>query len=593
MISKVSDIIAQFLKDKEITISFGIIGSANSHIFDSIAKLGYTQIVYMHHEQACVMAAGAYYRTCGKMSAALVTAGAGSSNAITGVLSNWADSIPCLVISGQESSFYLEDHKHLRMKGTQGFDSPKMVKDITKYSNTVSEPEYILYELEKAYHLSLFKRPGPVWIDVPFDIQSKLVRDVELYNKEEEHNHSSNSIEKIIKLLTSAHRPLILGGHGIKLSNSRDKFRDLVSKLRIPTLLSWSGIDLLEDTDPYYFGRSGIYGQRAANFIIQNCDLLLVLGSRLSLPQTGYDFNDFAPNAKKVMINIDREETKKYPYDYTYQEDCGYVIEELLKSADEIESYKLNWIKECKEYKINFPNLEPQHKDKKWLTDSYQFIDKLSGDLKDDHVIVTDMGTALLSGHQNIRIKKNQTMFTSLGLGEMGYGLPGAIGAAFATKRPILCMNCDGGMMMNLQELQTIISYKLPIKIIIFNNDGYLMIKHTQKMLFDSNYVGVDTKTGLGLPNYRSLANALGFQYYQYTNDAYWIREKFINDINPSILEVFMDAQQDFSPKVKGVLKEDMTIFSPPLEEMSPLVSLEIIKKNMIIVNDKSYDIHR
>lgn len=591
---KVSDIIADYLKEKGIDIVFGIIGSANSHIFDSINKLGYTKIINTHHEQAAIMAMGAHYRASGRLSAAIVTAGGGATNAVTGVVSNWADSIPGIIISGQENYNYVSTQENLRMYGTQGLNITKMVKDVTKKAVAFNDNSDIQTTLEILNHTTTVGRPGPVWLDIPMNLQAKMV------NKRDwnfiEPIKIETDVEYIVDEINLSKRPVIIGGNGIRLSGAKNKFRELVDYARIPTLLTWSGIDLLDDNNENYFGRFGLYGQRAANFIVQNADLVIVLGSRLALPQVGYDFSQFARGAKIIVVDIDELEGEKYPVNYIWG-DCKDVIQSLIDSSHMMRGYKQEWVAYCQVMKNKYALVESYHKDNGYLN-SYRFITKMSDYLKDDHIIVTDMGTALLSGHQNIKLKPNQTMFTSQGLGEMGYGLPGALGAALACpNKPVLCMNCDGGIMMNLQELHTIIENELNnLKIIIFNNDGYLMIKHTQRMLFKGDYVSVDKKTGIGLPNFSKLLPAFGYDYYELKE---WenfdnVMTQFLNNPKASVLEVFMDPEQDFIPKVKGVLKHDLTILAPPIEEMSPLLSLDELKNNMLVdISEKSKLIKR
>jgi acetolactate synthase-1/2/3 large subunit len=591
---KVSDVIADYLKEKGIEVVFGIIGSANSHIFDSINKLGYTKIINTHHEQAAVLAMGAYYRASGKLSATIVTAGGGSTNAVTGVVSNWADSIPGIIISGQENYNYVSTQESLRMYGTQGLNMTKMVSEVTKKAIAFDDQMDIQTILEMLDHITSVGRPGPVWLDIPMNLQAKMVnkRDWDFI----EPVKIETDIEVIIDEINKSKRPVIVGGNGIRLSGAKKQFNQLLDYAKIPTLLTWSGIDLLDNDNPNFFGRFGLYGQRAANFIVQNADLVLVLGSRLALPQVGYDFSQFARGAKIIVVDIDELEGTKYPVDFVWG-DCKQIINKLIQSSYMIWGYKEEWVNKCIELKERYPLVdETIHKDNGYLN-SYKFITKMSDYLKDDHIVVTDMGTALLSGHQNIKLKPNQTMFTSQGLGEMGYGLPAALGAALACpNKPVLCMNCDGGMMMNIQELHTIIENDLPIKIIIFNNDGYLMIKHTQKMLFKGDYVSVNKKTGIGLPNYNKVMPAFGYKYYDIKS---WdnfdqVMSYFINEPGPACLEVFMDPEQDFIPKVKGVRNEDHTILAPPIEEMSPLLSYGIIEKEMIVgVSEKSKLIKR
>ncbi len=583
---KVSDVIANYLKEKGIEVVFGIIGSANSHIFDSINKLGYTKIINTHHEQAAVLAMGAHYRASGKLSAAIVTAGGGATNAVTGVVSNWADSIPGIIISGQENYNYVSTQEALRMYGTQGLNITKMVSEVTKKAIAFDDQMNIQDVLEELDEETISGRPGPVWLDVPMNLQAKMVdkRDWKLT----EPVTLDTNVELIVDEINKSKRPVIVGGNGIRLSGAKKQFNDLLNYLRIPTLLTWSGIDLLEDNNPNFFGRFGLYGQRAANFIVQNADLVIVLGSRLALPQVGYDFSQFARGAKIIVVDIDELEGTKYPVEFILG-DCKQVINKLIQSSHMMWGYKEEWVNHCNDLKKKYPLVEDAHADNGYLN-SYKFITKMSDYLKDDHIVVTDMGTALLSGHQNIKLKPNQTMFTSQGLGEMGYGLPAALGAALACpNKPVLCMNCDGGIMMNLQELHTIIENDLPIKIIIFNNDGYLMIKHTQKMLFKGDYVSVNKNTGIGLPKFNKLMPAFGYKYYDLKSwDSFdQVMAYFINEPGPACLEVFMDPEQDFIPKVKGVLKEDLTILAPPIEEMSPLLSLQEVEQNMLI--DLSY----
>jgi len=588
-----ADLIADFLISKEIDTVFGVIGSANAYIFDSIVKKGYTKIIYMHHEQSVVMAAGAYYRSSGKMPAAIVTAGGGAVNAVTGVVCNWADSVPCLVIAGQENSKYVTEHNHLRMYGTQAYNTVKMVQGVTKFATCVTNVKSLLSNLEEAYHICLSGRPGPVWLDIPSDIQGSKLNNVELESfSKPDPRVCDFKLDEVIDLLRNAKRPVILGGHGIKLSNSIPKFKTLVNKLQIPTLLSWLGIDALPESNPYNFGRPGLYGQRRANFIVQNCDLLLVIGSRLSLPQTGYDINNFAPEAKIIIINNDLNELQKHidRYDLPIEGDCSIFIDKLLEQNESF--YKEEWYNKCVEYAKKFPTIEPHHlEDNETYNNSYVTIDKLSDILDDDAVIVLDQGTPLASGHQALKLKDNQIAFASNGLGEMGNGLPSAIGAAVANPtKQVVALIADGSTMMNLQEFQTIVGYKLPIKFILFNNEGYLFIKHTQKMLFEGRYTGVNEDTGVSMPNYEKIANAFGITY---TNVHTHSMEDILNIPGPVLYETFMNPEQELSPKVKGIVTNE-GILPPPLEEMSPLLSLQDIESNMITkINKISYKIQR
>lgn len=587
---KVSDLIAEFLEFHNIDTIFGIIGSANSHIFDSISKHGYTKIICVHHEQAAILAMGAYFRSSGKLSAAIVTAGAGASNAITGVVSNWADSIPGLIISGQEQTKFINQDYNLRMFGIQGFDISKMVKNITKFSKTITNENDIQQTLETAYETTTQGRPGPVWIDVPFDIQSKQV-DFDIWNESVQTQNISiykPKINYLLDCIKKSKRPVIWAGHGIKLAGAKDEFLKIIENLKIPVILTWGAIDLLDHNHPYYYGQAGISGMRHSNFIIQNCDLLISIGTRMPMLQTGYDIKQFCPGAKKIVINNDLTEWSKFPADYLDSIiccDCKSIFNSILQTGT-IYNSPSDWINYCNNLKDKYPLLQPYHVDggSNYLN-SYKFLNDLSNYLPNDEIIVTDMGTALLSGHYSLKLNTKQQMFTSLGLGEMGYGLPGAIGAAIANPtKKIICLNCDGGMMMNLQELQTIIHNNLNIKIIIFNNDGYLMIKHTQNMLFKNYHTCVDKNNGVSLPDYVKIGTAFGIPSEKLNSwdDFHTKITNLLNSNGPALLDVYMDPNQDFLPKVKGVVNEDNTISPPPLEEMSPLLPLEDIRTNMI-----------
>jgi acetolactate synthase-1/2/3 large subunit len=528
------------------------------------------------------MAMGAYYRATGKMAAALVTAGGGSSNAFTGILSNWADSVPGVIISGQEQSYHVEDYRGMRMYGVQGYNSVKTFADCTKMSVRLTA-ENAHETLTAAFSETSINRPGPVFLEVPFDVQGQMVERELITAHKYSVEEPIEEAKYIINRLNESKHPLILGGHGVKLSGGEEHFRELINTHQIPTVLSWSAVDLLATDNPNNFGRPGVQGQRAANFIVQNSDLVIVLGSRLSLLQTGYSRKDFAPNAEIIHIDIDPTETQKFK-GKNYNVDVKSLLKLLNEFGVSIELNIQPWTDYCNKIKAEYPLVIPEHLADP--TNSYTFIDKFSNKLPDNYTIVTDMGTALLSGFYGFNIKPNQKMFTSLGLGEMGYGIAAAVGAGFGDK-PVMCLNCDGGMMMNLQELQTIKTHNLPVKVVIFNNDGYLMIKHTQNMLFKGNRTCVDKSTGVELPDYKKVAEA--FEYAYFTD-----MDEFLAYEGQAFLEVFMDPNQEFIPKVKGMKMDDGSVKAGLLEEMSPLLPFEVVEDIMIAgINERSKTITR
>ena len=593
---KVSDLIAKFLKDKKIKHVFGIIGSANSHIFDSINKLKYTEIINVHHEQAATMAMQSYYRVNGRPCACILTAGAGSSNAITGVISAWADSIPGLIISGQEKSTAIKTYRGMRMWGVQGFDSTLMVKKVTKFSKRVTNSKDIVFYLNTAYDISIDKRPGPVWIDVPLDIQGSSCNLSELKkyksNKTKKINLNQSLLNKIEKLIKKSKRPVFWFGNGIKLSKAENLMPKLLNKFPIPFFLSWTAVDLLPSNHKLNFGRPGVYGNRASNLILQSSDLIISIGTRMSIPMIGYVHNEFARDAKIICVDIDKKEINKLKkkINIKINLDAGTFINNLNKKITIKKEYFKSiskWISFCQNTLKNFPHLEKlAHKDEHGFINSYNFLEKFSSELKKNDCVVTDMGTALLSGHQIMKFNGKQKMITSQGLGEMGFGLPGAIGASIAkNKSEVICLNCDGGIMMNLQELQTINQYNLPIKLFVFNNDGYLMIKHTQKNFFGGRYTSVNKKTGISFPNFKILAKAFNFDYFKIKTWADYtvFMKKNFRKKKSFLCEVFMDPEQNFHPKLSTFIDTSNNIVSPPLEDLSPFLERNKLENNLLV----------
>lgn len=601
---KVSDAIAEYLKQRGIRHVFGIIGSANSHIFDSINSLGYTEIVCVHHEQTATMAMQTYYRITGTISAALVTAGGGSSNAITGVMSAWADSIPGVVISGQENTRFINSMQNMRMWGIQGYDSTEMVRTITKYTARVLDPKESIYELEKGFSVAGKGRPGPVWIDYPMDIQGAKVDKTSFAhfldgeNENANATPNSNDLDLVETLIRNAKRPIFWLGHGIRLAGAESLVETLLEHCPVPSLISWAGMDILPAEHPLNFGQAGVYGMRAGNFVLQNADLVIAIGNRMAIPMIGYEHSEFARDAKVVQVDIDQlelDKTKQLANVRICSDAKQFMLQLLTRFKNQVFKGEeiQDWVNQCSGYRTKYPRIGPEHADTKGFINSYKVIDRLCDFLKPDQIITTDMGTALLSGHQAIRLKAGQRLMTSTGLGEMGYGLPAAIGASFARNHgEVICLNCDGGIMMNIQELQTIAHHELPIKIFIFNNDGYLMIKHTQKNLFNGRYSAVDKKSGVTCPDFMKVAQVFDIPYFSIKTweDFESVVPKIQGENGPVICDVFMDPEQYFYPKLSLAIRKDGSIVSPPLEDLSPLLPREEFKENMIVaIHEKSF----
>jgi acetolactate synthase-1/2/3 large subunit len=535
------------------------------------------------------------------LAACLLTTGAGAANGVTGVLSAWADSIPGIIIAGNENSKFTKAENPLRMWGVQGYDSVDMVQKITKYANRVTKPEHAVYEIEKAAYTALDQRPGPCWIEIPMDIQASRISSLDSipFSRPAPKDYSSSELKwqmtSVVDCLMEAKRPVLWLGHGIRLAGAQNLIKPLLDQLNIPTLVSWAGIDMVDSDHPLVYGRAGVYGQRSANFILQNSDYVLAIGTRLAIPQIGYDLSELARAATIDVVDIDPQEANKH---HTRAKpgivcDAAFFIRTLLERLNGREiSKNKEWLAKCNQYREQFPWVGSEHDDKEGFMNSYRFMERLNKFFKPNQIVVTDMGTALLCGHQVLRLKQGQRLMTSTGLGEMGFGLPAAIGASFALDRgEVMCLNCDGGMMLNLQELQTIAHHQLPIKIFIFNNDGYLMIKHTQNALFKNAYVGTNKASGISCPDFSKIGASFGLPVFQ-IND--WEEsDEIISQVQaiegPVICEVLMHSEQLFSPKLSLVSKEDGTLVSPPLEDLSPLLPRDVVEKAMFIgMHEKS-----
>lgn len=593
---KVSDVIARFLAAKKMEYVFGIVGAGNAHIFDSITSLGESTIVGVHHEQAACMAMQTYFKISGVVTASLLTTGGGAANGITGIVGAWMDSVPSLIIAGNEPSRHVRADNPLRIYGTQGFDSVSMVKGVTKYAVRVVDPARILFELEKAYCIASTGRPGPCWVEVSLDTQSLLIEESSLVPFISEDRKAllpppsptlAADVETVLQMLREAKRPLLWLGVGIRLAGAAPNAAALLDRVRVPSLVSWSAIDLVDSNHPLVYGRAGLYGGRAANFVLQNCDLLVAIGTRMAVPQVGYDISELARAARIVVIDIDPDELAKYAarIDRPIRANAADFIDGILSATGTPVEAPAAWIQRCDDYRTRYPELGPEHQDKNGFINSYRFMDRLNSHFKPDQVVVTDMGTALLSGHQILKFKPPQRFMTSQGLGEMGFGLPAAIGASFArNKGEVLCLNCDGGMMMNLQELQTIVHHNLPVKIIIFNNDGYLMIKHTQNSWFAGRRSVTDKASGVSCPDYSALAHAFGFPAFQIRTweDFHRVLPQVQAATGAVICEVFMDPEQLFVPKL-GAVQSEGRLVSPPLEDLGPLLPRDELRANMIV----------
>ena len=580
---KVADVIADTLFAQGISQVFGITGAGNIQIFDALARHGGFNLIFTHHEQAAVMAANTYYRSTGKLALALVTTGGGSTNALTGVVSSNMDSIPVLVIAGNEPSRYTNNENKLRIWGIQGFDSVEVMSPVSKFSTRMTNSLNVAETLNSAVNVAKGGKQGVSWVEVPLDLQSMRVV-AQDYTKIEQPlspTATSQQISSVVNALKTSKRPLLWLGYGIKSAQAEDILKTFLRDHKIPFLLSWAGSDLVNNEHELYVGKAGVYGQRHANLILQAADYVLAIGTRLAIPQIGYSLEELAPEARLDLVDIDPDEVRKLGERSTeaIHADAGKFLSQLTNEIPgHLESNYANWLDHIDRVKAKFPLIASEHEDTNGYMNSYRVIDRLNNYLKDDSIIVTDMGTALLSGFYGLNLKEKQKLMTSTGLGEMGFGLPAAVGVAIGNPdREVICLNSDGGIMMNLQELQTIVHHKLNIKIFIFNNDGYLMIKRSQIALLEGRFVGVDANSGLTCPEFEKVSMAFNIPYFRLRkwedfNDGF---NEFLARTGPGIVEIYMDPAQGFFPRLMTIASPSGALVSPPLEDLSPLISIE------------------
>lgn len=595
---KLSDYIMQFIARQGVGHIFYLPGGGAMHLVDSLGKLENVESVCCLHEQAVAIAAQSYAMHTNHLGVGLVTTGPGGTNAITGVCAAWIDSVPCLFVSGQVKRSDMMTGKGIRQLGIQEADIVTLVGSITKYAVTITEPSSIRYHLEKALYLAKNGRPGPVWLDIPLDVQGSIIDETalagfnpsELQQKNPDVFSIKKSVGKIIRFLNNSERPVIIAGDGIKISNSKDLFLDIIKKLNVPVIPTWKAMDMLHEEHELYAGRGGILGERSANFAVQNSDLLLCIGSKMDFTQTGFDTKSFARAAKKIVIDIDKNEIKKLDFkiDLKIIADAGLVLNEI---ADQINNIKTkdrsSWKNKIKEWRKKYPIVSDAYYNKTGLVNPYMLIDVLSREATSDDIInPCCAGTAAEYNFQAFKVKENQKFITNHGLGPMGFELPGSIGACLANNRKrTICVAGDGGFQLNIQELETLRRLDLPVKIFIMNNNGYSSIRTMQETHFGGHYVGNDPSSGLTLPDIIDVATAYKIKAIR-INDASELEVKIREALDfrgPVICDVMVIPGFKVSPKVASQRREDGTMISKPLEDQWPFLDRKELESNMLI----------
>ena len=589
----VSDYIFKFFSEKGVDTAFMITGGQAMFLNDAIGRNKNYKIICMHHEQAATMSADAYGRINSKPAIALVTAGPGSVNAMNGVVGGYTDSSPMIVISGQAAlnCVKYQDNTQIRQFGIQGINIKPLVEKVTKYFITIDDVKKLNYYLEKAYDEATTGRPGPVWLDVPLDIQNTMVEERYIKHYISSANQKSEAVivqgaEKTIKFLKESKRPILLVGQGVSLAKAREEFYQFANMARIPVITSRLGIDLIESDNDLYVGRPGNYGERSANFAIQNADLILSIGCRMASALVGHDAKQFGKNARIIAVDIDQEELDKPgpQIDYKIKADCKDFLVELNRAYTQSNIVQNEeWVKICNKWKENYPVVLPEYKQEQPVN-SYYFIDALSKLAQPSDMILVDTGSCFHVACQTWKIKKGQKYLTTGGLSSMGYWVAG-IGACLANDRKnTIVITGDGSLQMNIQEFATIKHNNLPVKVFILNNNGYLLIRHTQRNFMESRLIGESPQSGVWCPDSLEIAKAYGIKGVRI--DSVDNMEQKISDVlayeGPVICDVITPEWQLLIPRVSSDKMPDGTLVSRPYEDMFPYLSREEFEANMI-----------
>jgi acetolactate synthase I/II/III large subunit len=594
---KLSDYVAQKAVEHGVRHVFMVTGGGAMHLNHSFGTHKQLECIFNHHEQACAIGAEAYYRLTNRLPIVNVTSGPGGTNAITGVYGAWVDSIGMLVISGQVKweTTVRSTGLPLRQYGDQELDIEELVRPVTKYCVMVTEPESIRYHLEKAMYLATSGRPGPVWLDIPLNVQAARIDPEALKGfdpselTEPWKSADLPAVSKaIFEKIASAKRPVVFAGGGVRLSGQHEAFIQLIEKLGIPIVSGWNAHDVIWNAHPNYVGRPGTIGDRAGNFAVQNADLLLILGSRLNIRQVSYNWKSFAREAYKIWVDIDETELKKptvnpdMPVVASLTDLLPVLVKQPYAGATVEHVSWLNW---CKERQHRFPTVLPEYWNNERIN-PYCFIKALFEQLPEGQKVVTGNGSACVVSFQAAELKPGQRLWTNSGCATMGYDLPAAIGACKASGgEPIVCLAGDGSIMMNLQELQTIVGARLPIKIFILNNSGYVSIFQTHRNFFNGVEVGGGPKSGVTFPNFERLSAGFDIPFLRcatHADMAKKIAETLAID-GPVICELIIDEDQPFAPKLGAKQLPDGRIISPSLEDLSPFLSREELRENMLI----------
>jgi acetolactate synthase-1/2/3 large subunit len=595
---KVSDFVIKFLVEKGIHDIFLVSGGGIMHLVDSVGKNSDMRYYCNYHEQACAHSAEVYSRVTGKIGACLVTTGPGGTNALSGVASAWVDSIPILVLSGQVRQDLIADYTKVRQRGPQEGNIVEMARPVTKYAVTLLDPQKVRYELEKALYLAISGRPGPVWLDFPLDVQGADVDEstLEIFTPPpsiKNTNLLEEQVKQFIQIAREACRPLFLLGNGIHIARAEALLKELLERMPFPVVLPNCAKDLVPELHPRYMGVFGTAGQRRANFAIQNADCVFFLASGINVTKAGFNYKGFAPKAKKVLVDIDEGQLRHQVIqpDFAIQADIYDFLSELLRqiTADSLQfSPSPKWLEACVRWKERYPIILDEFYEDKEHVNSYVFVDKLADLLSSEDVVVAGNGIDEVSYWQAFKVKTGQRTMISGNWGPMGWDLPAAVGACIGSGHRTICLSGDGSSQWNVQELLTIKHYHLPVKIFIFNNQGYTNIRLTQGNFF-GRFVGADEASGVSNPDFAHLAAAYGLSYSRICTNAEI--EDGIHAVlqteGPVLCELNIAIEQGITPKASAFRREDGTLESRPLEDMAPFLPREEVFENMHLFDEE------
>ena len=593
---RVADFVANFIVEElNVKQVFTITGAGIMHLTDGLACNKKLQTICPHHEQTASMALEAYSRASENFGVGIFTTGPGSTNAITGLAGAWQDSVPCLFISGQVKLAEASSQsgiKKLRQFGVQELDIIPIVESITKYAVTVTQPEKIRYELEKAVHIAKSGRPGPVWVEIPMDVQSaKITHELEKFEikQSEKPKINEKQIDLIIKLLQNAKRPIIISGQGVRIAGAIELLTKLVKLFKIPVVTPYLGIDTIRHDEKSYIGKTGVKGERAANLAMQNSDLILSIGSSLHVSVIGYNYKQFAREAKKIVIDIDEISHKKQTIDIDQfvHADAKDFLNILIKKSikNKISKYT-SWLKKCDEWKNRYPTCLDNYKNTKNEINSYFLIDQVCKNSKAGDIFVSDAGGTFYAVSQAVTLTKpNQRYIPSSAMATMGYSLPAAIGIAVATNNRVISFTGDGSLQQNIQEFQTLVEYDLPVKLFVLNNDGYHSIRTSQTNYFQKRYIGESPKSGISFPDTLKIAKAYGIKAVRINQPSQILNtiNEVLNYEGPVVCDVIVPREQEVIPTVASRVNDDGTMSSRPLEDMYPFLDREEYQNNMFI----------